>query len=599
MLSSGKNQRLNRGLLLTIVAVQSVCLWVATTELSPTIDEYPHLVAGLEYWQTGSPSLYHVNPPLVRLWATLPLRNRAFESADDAMDFYKGQTARLEFAKGQRFADRNGLEAFSALVVARRMCIPLVVGGTLGVFALALLLSQASSIALAAAALYGLNPIVLGYGPLLGCDLPAASAGIWFLVSLLVPGGHWLKRASVCGILLGIACLTKYTWLIVLPCCLFVVLIHRWLKPNGNANVGSADVEKSDASLLSNLSPWQFILIGCIAWFMVLLCFRFQEVGWPLSRFEFVSHALAGAPPSMERGGSTLATQVPEVGFSGNRFRGSWLGSVPVPLPARMLAGLDQQWQDFDAPRQSYVAGRWQSGGWYSYYLVVLAVKLPLAWTLLLILVGYHACLRAEIMLTCVVPAAIVLVTISLKTNMNEHGRYVWVILPQLAIVAAAGLQVLNRNWRKLGYGGVLLSAASGIGSVPYGLSSCHEFGGWLSAGRPMLAGSNVDWGQGWIAAKRWLDRREDVSQPVAIVRPRWNTLATIGIETQANWPASIESADESILVLVATDELLRLQRERTDAWLMETPLLTVGGTVQLYRLEETEVARLDVLWFK
>lgn len=69
----GGQGKLVLGVLLVILLVQGIALWIASSRLSPTVDEYPHLVAGLYYWQTGEFNLYNVNPPLVRLWASLPL----------------------------------------------------------------------------------------------------------------------------------------------------------------------------------------------------------------------------------------------------------------------------------------------------------------------------------------------------------------------------------------------------------------------------------------------------------------------------------------------------------------------------------------------
>jgi hypothetical protein len=40
--------------------------------MSPTLDEPAHLVSGISHWRSGDFSLYRVNPPLVRLVATIP-----------------------------------------------------------------------------------------------------------------------------------------------------------------------------------------------------------------------------------------------------------------------------------------------------------------------------------------------------------------------------------------------------------------------------------------------------------------------------------------------------------------------------------------------
>ena len=45
----------------------------AIPEHSVTIDEYAHVPAGYSYWKTGSFKVYNRNPPLIKLWFTLPL----------------------------------------------------------------------------------------------------------------------------------------------------------------------------------------------------------------------------------------------------------------------------------------------------------------------------------------------------------------------------------------------------------------------------------------------------------------------------------------------------------------------------------------------
>lgn len=57
------------GLLLFYVAVESICIGCH----SPAIDETAHLPAGLSHFETGRIELYAVNPPLVRLLASLPV----------------------------------------------------------------------------------------------------------------------------------------------------------------------------------------------------------------------------------------------------------------------------------------------------------------------------------------------------------------------------------------------------------------------------------------------------------------------------------------------------------------------------------------------
>ncbi|HAC93058.1 MAG TPA: hypothetical protein DCF63_20865, partial [Planctomycetaceae bacterium] len=64
---------LNYFLLGAVLACHAGLLAVGGSWMSPTLDEPAHLVAGLSHWQRGDFSLYRVNPPLVKLIATVPM----------------------------------------------------------------------------------------------------------------------------------------------------------------------------------------------------------------------------------------------------------------------------------------------------------------------------------------------------------------------------------------------------------------------------------------------------------------------------------------------------------------------------------------------
>ena len=83
----------------------------------------------------------------------------------------------------------------------------------------------------------------------------------------------------------------------------------------------------------------------------------------PLGEFQFISRSLNGHT---------------EVGKVGNRFTGTWLASVPSPLPADFLLGLDVQRFEFEKKKWSYLRGEQRFGGWWWYYLYALGVKTPL-----------------------------------------------------------------------------------------------------------------------------------------------------------------------------------------------------------------------------
>ncbi len=56
-----------------LLAIHAGLLAYGAAVHSPSIDEVGHLAAGLSHWQLGRFDLYHVNPPLVRMVAAVPV----------------------------------------------------------------------------------------------------------------------------------------------------------------------------------------------------------------------------------------------------------------------------------------------------------------------------------------------------------------------------------------------------------------------------------------------------------------------------------------------------------------------------------------------
>ncbi|MDQ3332015.1 MAG: hypothetical protein M3552_15395 [Planctomycetota bacterium] len=134
-------------------------------------------------------------------------------------------------------------------------------------------------------------------------------------------------------------------------------------------------------------------------------------------------------------------------GEGGNRFAGSWLGELPVPLPEQYLLGFDLQKQDFeDYGQPSYLRGEWRDHGWWYYYLYGCLVKVPHGTQLLFVLAVVLTIYQAsggrqppenhrsaswcdELILLA--PAIFLFILISSQTEFSHHFRYV---LPSLGL---------------------------------------------------------------------------------------------------------------------------------------------------------------------
>ncbi|MSR59883.1 MAG: phospholipid carrier-dependent glycosyltransferase [Planctomycetaceae bacterium] len=204
--------RLRVCVVLLLAVHAGMLAWIAWRK-SPTIDEPAHLAAGLSHWKFGRFDLYRVNPPLVRLVAALPML--LVDPKTDWSAFSEAPYARPDFAIGSVFAAANGAETFWHFTLARWFCIPfsLLGGWVCYRWGRDLYGPGAGIVALI---LWCFCPNILGNGALITPDVAAASFGVLsgytFWRWLRHPG--W-KPALIAGFALGLAELTKSTWIIL------------------------------------------------------------------------------------------------------------------------------------------------------------------------------------------------------------------------------------------------------------------------------------------------------------------------------------------------------------------------------------------------
>jgi len=348
---------------------------------SPTVDEVGHLAAGVNLWRTGSFDWYRVNPPLVRAVAAIPvviLRPGVGPLPSDAT------RPRAEFTGGVWFAEQNGADSARLFSLARWASIPWSLLGACVCFqwARALYGDVAGVLALI---LWCFCPNVLGHGQLITPDVGASAlgAGACFLYWRWLRAADW-PNAILAGFGLGLAELAKFTWIL-----LFLVWPVLWLVWRfSRGTTGRARNGRREA-----LQVAAIMLLGV---FIINTGYGFEGSFKKLDDYDFVSRAFRGAAIAKEDSDAV-----------GNRFRGTWLGTIPVPVPANYLSGMDVQKDDFEQGMWSYLRGKWRFGGWWYYYLYALAVKVPLGtWSLAtlafltpVLLRGYSASWRDELVL--------------------------------------------------------------------------------------------------------------------------------------------------------------------------------------------------------
>jgi len=282
---------------------------------------------------------------------------------------------------------------------------------------------------------------------------------------------------------------------------------------------------------------------------VVNLGYGFEGTGRRLGQFEFYSRTLTRElPANRPRLVKTDSAMLDMLGSHRiNRFRGTWLGMLPCPLPAEFMLGFDDQKIDAEgvptrylrpndpAVKASdvegypvYLNGVVRGSGWWYYYPYAFLIKTPPG-TLVIISLSVLAlglCKRGreewfEELAVLIVPVFMFL-AMTFLTDINIGLRYILPALPYLYIgcgriapwlaQAAAG--------RRVGFAAVLLSissaAASSMMVAPHFLAYFNLIGGGPAGGDRHLIDSNLDWGQDLVNLHQWL-KTNAPGQPVGI----------------------------------------------------------------------------------
>lgn len=467
-----------------------------------TVDEGAHLLSGLLAWEQGRFDFYYVNPPLVKLLTSLPMVI-VRPSLPEQVRWGVSEIGNW-FIINDIFINYN-INSYQKMVICSRIVnvvLSLVGGWVMYRWSRQLFSRGAGLVALA---LWALCPNVLGWAGVCTVDLGTTvfglATGYTLWLYLRCPSGI---AAVLVGWALGLALLSKFTLLVLIPVVILICLAahRRWR--------GLTCVDGSRPRWL------RLGLLLTISLLVVNVGYGFQGTCRPLGEFPFKCRALS---------------RLSEASW----FRSTWLERLPVPLPDAFVRGLDEQKSLTDNPTAAYLHGQWHRGWQWYYYLYVLAVKMPLgtlalAGLALILMVGdrrYRAGAWEEGLIW--LPAVAVITLIS--TQMRDAYASVRYILPafpfmflgisRVGIVLEDGWKLLNR-WpiaaRPLpALGGAMFIIGAIIGNGfsvmrvhPHELSYFNEIAGGPDRGWEHLIESNIDWGQDLLFLKRWVDQHPE-----------------------------------------------------------------------------------------
>ncbi len=478
--------------------------WGAFTE-SITYDEGSHLASGYAGLRLGDFRVNPEHPPLVKLWAALPLlaRPTAWPGADDPA-WKEGRTEELAIRWLEELNDGQ------ALVVPARLFMLvfpalLLLGVTMAGWRL-----FGPAVAFGACLAAALDPSLLAHGHLVTTDVPVAAA---LLASLLAldrllerPTGG---RLAVFVLAVAAAATSKFSWLFLLPALVVEIVLLA-----ASARRGAADPARITAGKIAG----GLLVLAVGVWVAIWAAYGFRYFPYSEPRDTFVLRRVnvAGGPDA--RSTDEAWKLVTKDLVSGEERTGLLPKAVAIARSIRLLpepylfglAYVDQraEW------RSSYLRGEISDRGNPSYFPIAFAVKTPLP-TLAAAGLGLVWLFRRRLppsrwpLARSLFVFSAVYVGTAIAGHLDIGYRHLFPVLPVVWILAGAGLAAAWEGKGRLA--AILLVTwlvAGTVRGAPRFLPFFNEVAGGRANGWRWLADSNLDWGQDALRLKAWASRQ-------------------------------------------------------------------------------------------
>jgi hypothetical protein len=616
---------------------------------NPTVDEVCHLPAGVTYWQTGSFRLYHHNPPLIKMAAALPILSEAneFRGIVNAPIWKQQSIPQAPF--GHAFAQMLAPRYFEVFTKAR-LVMPLfsILGGLVVFFWSRKLFGDRA--ALLSLTLWCLCPNILAHGRLITSDVGASALGAaaTFTFWRYLHRPTW-GRAAITGLVLGLAQLSKFSMLLLYLLWPVLWLLFELSRPGRRISPRELGRSAAHGFLIVFLSILTINLgYGFEGTGRRLGSFGFAsrsfltKPGFTPGKNENPLINLAWKHRVNRFRGTWLAglpAPFPEhylVGFDEQKIEAD---------------GIPLIWMDPTATNPDavtgytvYLDGVLRRTGWRSYYVLAFLYKTPEG-TIALLAVAtllFFATKKARAnwgdeAVLLMFPVTF-FAAMTFLTDINIGLRYVLPIFPYLFVFIgrlgqwADGLSA--RNWRAA-WAAILvalgLTAVSTLSVHPHYLAHFNRLSGGPDRDPPRLIDSNLDWGQDLIGLREWL-RNHPEEGPIGLayfghIPPNIFELRREGfpwflpaarpkrlIAMTSNLAQLKGAADHVRPGLYAVSATLReglswrVYDPSTKVWAaswnaqdfaydyfrIAKPFDRIGHSILLFRLSETEAARLE-----
>ena len=461
------------------------------SQQSPTIDEPIHLLAGYSYLRWGDYRINPEHPPLAKAWAALPLLWLKIDDprspATQASQSFSGEPGdRFYSLAHDMFFVRNDATTLFFYAKLQMVLVAALLGLLIYLWSRELFGFTAAVISLF---VFALDPNILAHSGIVHTDLPFAAIyfiGTYFVWRLLQRFNSLnLAATSIC---LGVAVITKYAYVWILPAWLILALIKIFSAEPLEVRIGSARLITSRWKK-AGVSAACFLCCAIVAYAILWSAygFRFAAAIGDGQSFRFdpvVSESVYGAKliPLL-----THYRLFPEAWIYGHFYVLSELA------------------------RNMYFFGEVSNRGFWTYFPVAFLVKTPLP-TIVLLIASIWLWVRNR---QNRLPAILLLVAGiyfcgAMVARLNIGLRHILPVYPFLFVVIGGTIVQLWRAGSRINRGGLIVLGfwyiCSTLFAYPHYLAYFNELIGGPKNGHKALLDSNLDWGQDLKGLKKWMD---------------------------------------------------------------------------------------------
>jgi hypothetical protein len=461
-----------------LLAVMSLQMLAVIRRKSITVDEIVLIPAAYYHLAAGNCQLVYEHPPLIKILAGLPLLFVQPNEAHPEKFGLAPDSAQGKWRYEESFWEENGTLFESLSFWARVPMIALAVATGWLVFAFARELFGARA-AVLAVALYSIEPTVLAHGRVVQTDIAASFGYLLFFYALYAyVRAPAARRALLVGTAGGVACVAKFSMLIVAPIVAVVLVALWWRAPRRNRS------RKAVAA--------HACLVALAALLTINAAYLFDR-----------------RPPGAEDA-AWLNQSFPTA--DGSIVRA--VDALSYVLPTDFVMGVFWQIRHNQVGHNAGLLGAYSRTGWWYYFPVAFALKTTLPFLLLslasLAWGAYRFFKERDTRFLFLLAPVVVYSGFVLMSRIDIGVRY---LLPAYMFLFIAGGALLERLWASRRAGAVVAVALvawmcfEAARAYPDHMSYMNQ----LASRAPhwwYLSDSNVEWGDDVPALAAYLRAR-------------------------------------------------------------------------------------------